>query len=348
MMKAKAWCIWPLSPDASQSYTYFLNHAMRTQHLLTSVTVLLLLSACAMKQTDHQNQLYLSPKTAFSIEQADNAINQLLAEADSPNAQVVLFIHGRGAGRVKHPQKALEQMLPALESEYDVNVLLFNWAGSGEGGMIRGFPEENARRASQDLFAVINAFSHARQQSSQSFQLAILTHSMGSLVLEETLARYAKQLPQNLAHTVIISAPASSAVQHANWLETSQLGNSHYVLVNHSDKALWWVEKGIRKAKRLGRSTYDERLANNTTYVDLSDAGVNHRYFVNRTARGKLKGQNGNQCIKQFYSQAFTHQPISVTSIFDTDDTTLQTEKMYAINTGNTNGCSDSLPDTDS
>lgn len=318
---------------------------MRTLNRLLTLSLLLLFTACSMNQTNRQNRLFLSPKTAFSITEADDAINQLLSGADSATPNVVLFIHGRGAGRVKHPQKALEQMLPALESEYNVNVLLFNWAGSGEGGRLRGFPEENARRASRDLYAVINAFNRARHQSSKSFHLAILTHSMGSLVLEETLANYANQLPPALAHSIIISAPASTAVHHAKWLEASQLGDSHYVIVNRSDKALWWVEKGIRKFKRLGRSTYDEDLAHNTTYIDLSNAGVNHRYFISRTAQGKSKGQNGNRCIGLFYRQALTGQSISVATIFDTIDTDLATEKLYAINSGN---CSNSPPNFDS
>lgn len=292
-----------------------------------------------MKPTDIQNRLYLSPDTTFSIDNAESAAEALLSRADSRSAKLVLFIHGRGAGRIKHPQKALEQMLPALEAEYGVNVLLFNWAGSGEGGALSGFPENNARRAAKDLHTVITALHRTIEKTPHSVELAVLTHSMGSLVLEETLLQYATDLPLHFAHSIIISAPASAATEHNEWLDSSTLAMTHYVITNHRDKALWWVEKWIGKKERLGRNLYGSTLALNTHYIDLSNAGVNHRYFFAQNSNNRKTGQNGNPCLGQFYRHALRNEIIDAASLFDTDDTVLKKGYQYAIKTDLTATC---------
>ena len=292
-----------------------------------------------MKPTDIRNRLYVSPDTTFTIENAESAAEALLSRVDSHTGNIVLFIHGRGAGRVKHPQKALEQMLPALEAEYGVNVLLFNWAGSGEGGAISGFPEENARRAAKDLHTVIKTLHRAIENTPRSIDLALLTHSMGSLVLEETLSQYATDLPTHFAHSIIISAPASAATKHSDWLDSSTLAKTHYVVSNHKDKALWWVEKWIGRKERLGRALYGNTLALNTHYIDLSKAGVNHRYFIAQNSNNKMTGQNGNRCLGQFYRHVLRNETVNAASLFDTDDRVLKRGHQYAIKTDSTGTC---------
>lgn len=239
----------------------------------------------------------------FPVEHGDRAVDAALRGAPD-DATLLLYVHGRGAGQVREPEKSLIQVLPALEAQQNVRVVMFFWPGSAQGGGL-GFPEEPARAAANDLGRALRSLGPRGNR-----HRSMLVHSLGSIVVEEYLQRHhaGGSLAKDSFDTVTFSAAASESRPHANWLRRLDFGSRTFVVVNENDRIL--IGAGIREFRaRLGKklSTFGAgrvTLAPNAEYVDIGAIGVNHRYFVQA-------GQNDSTVLRAFFKGALVGQPIA-------------------------------------
>lgn len=225
----------------------------------------------------------------------------------------VLFIHGRG----DHPSKAVaHRLLDSLSQEYNTTPIMFTWV-SGEGV----WPEDKAREAAPDLSKVLHHLADYRKNANYPSQSTVnlLTHSMGSLVLEEFLSSYqANALPHKLFDNIVINASASKVDNHAKWVEKIDFAQNVYIAFNNNDPVLAAAGIGIGNA-RLGKhgdrqKGEAERLANNAIYIDFSDVLSEHRYYV---------GDGHHSCLYYFYNEVLNgRQPhLSNSRIFSANKT---------------------------
>ncbi len=194
----------------------------------------------------------------------------------------ILFVHGRG----KHPEKAYKKsLIKALESDYSAKVIMFHWP-SWEGSS--NFPEGKARDSAIDFSLVLMLLKKYRQDNQQltsDIKFTLLTHSMGSIVREEFSMKNDGSL-RNLFDTVVISASASAAKNHSNWVENINLSNNLYITINNNDQILGRAGlkmKGMRLGKWNNKDSENRfKLAKNAKYIDLTESSLGHRYYIYR------------------------------------------------------------------
>jgi esterase/lipase superfamily enzyme len=195
----------------------------------------------------------------------------------------ILFIHGRG----KHPEKALNKKLIAnLESDYSAKVIMFHWP-SWQGTL--AFPEDQARASADDFIRILRDIERVKKKHGDltlSIRFALLTHSMGSLVLEQSVLNMGPQSPQGIFDTLLISASASSSQDHANWVNQLKLSRNLYITVNRYDPMLGPAsikELGRRLGMGLTNQLRDVELAAQAHYIDVSATGPLHHYFLHHS-----------------------------------------------------------------
>jgi hypothetical protein len=246
----------------------------------------------------------------FAVENINTALDSLLARSGDTKT-IILYVHGRGAGKEEEPDKSLKDVVPCLEHENPARVLMFFWPGSAVGGTF-GFPEDQARQAGPGLGQALTGLKKYKADNSAKLQgrkFVLLTHSMGSIVFEEYLRTYkAGDLPPDLFNTVVLSASASASSGHADWLKKTDFSSYAYVTVNDKDEvvgAVGIIELEARLGKKLNTLFGNKiALAPNALYVDFSETGVNHRYFI-------ASGQEGNPYIKEFFKASLSGAPFN-------------------------------------
>jgi len=244
----------------------------------------------------------------FAIENINTALDSLLARSGDTRT-IILYVHGRAAGKEEEPDKSLKDVVPCLEHECPARVLMFFWPGAAKGGPL-GFPEDQARQAGPGLGQALTGLKKYKAENSAKLQerkFVLLTHSMGSIVLEEYLGSYkAGDLPPGLFDTVVISSSASASKDHADWLKKTDFSSHTYVTVNDNDPIDGWA--GFKELQtRLGKKldtliSGNVTLAPNALYVDFSKTGVDHRYFI-------ASGQKGNPYVKDFFRAVLSGDP---------------------------------------
>lgn len=210
----------------------------------------------------------------------DDALKELSGNGKADN--LIIFIHGRG----KHPEKAYKKALIAdLEDDYSAKVIMFHWP-SWNG--LTGFPESNARNSANDfnlLLSQLRDYKNANKELIKNIKFTLLTHSMGSIVLEEATKNSPAQI-NNLFDTVLISASASEGKGHAAWVNKLDISDNVYITINEEDPMLGPAgakESGRRLGKGLeSRSGQEFALAQNAIYVDLTESSLGHRYYIHR------------------------------------------------------------------
>lgn len=215
---------------------------------------------------------------------------------------VILFVHGRG----KHPGKAFRQrLLTDLEKDYSAKVIMFHWP-SWDGPL--GFPEQAARDSAKDFVAVLKTLKvfkarHADLISGVRFTL--LTHSMGSFVLEESAVRLQRDSLGKLFDTLVISAAASCTRDHAAWVDVLDLSEHVYILLNRDDPVLGSAglrERGRRLGKGLKSRGKAVKLADRAVYIDATKVSLLHRYYLHRYLRQSA-------ALKHFLDQVLNGLP---------------------------------------
>ncbi len=257
----------------------------------------------------------------FSIEKLDSALDNLLS-GSSGDETLIVYLHGRAAGEEKEPDKSLKYVMPCLERENPVKVLMFFWPGSAEGGIL-GFPEDQARHAAPGLgkiFADLATYKEANRDRLHNRKIVLLPHSMGNIVFEEFMQSYKSgTLSHHLFDTIILSASASATKDHASWLKDVDFSGHIYVITNNNDPVL--DKNGMREiAARLGKKLKtsiagDVTLAKNATYIDISNTEAHtHRYFLH-------SNQKGNPYIKQFFEVVLNGKPFDFSGFNGVENT---------------------------
>jgi hypothetical protein len=244
----------------------------------------------------------------FAIENISTALDSLLARSGDTRT-IILYVHGRAAGKEEEPDKSLKDVVPCLEHECPARVLMFFWPGAAVGGPL-GFPEDQARQAGPGLGQALTGLKKYKADNSAKLlgrKFVLLTHSMGSIVLEEYLRSYkAGDLPSGLFDTVVLSSSASASAGHADWLKKTDFSGHTYVTANDNDSMNKLIEAktGLaRLGERLETLSGDKvALAPNALYVDFSKTGVDHRYCI-------ASGQKGNPYIKDFFRAVLSGNP---------------------------------------
>lgn len=264
--------------------------------------------------SDKKPELVVYEKSSYKtypITQVDEAITHYLSNKQS-GQPLVLYVHGRALEDTKigeydrEPDESKRDVIPAFSSKYNANtILMLHWPHKKPENK---FPEGDAKFAGKALICVI------QRLNSESFNVgkfpgfrALITHSMGALVLEEALDKSSESL--NGFDVVSIFAAASKA-DHANsWLSKIS-AHKQYVLINTKDIVLGQV-KDITKSVPLGmcdsKCFQKNQSAKNVIYLDITDiAGAFHRrhnYFVEGDVADKivteiLKGESPPMGIK--------------------------------------------------
>ena len=198
---------------------------------------------------------------------------------------LILFVHGRG----KHPGKAFRQkLLTDLESDYSARAIMFHWP-SWDG--LLGFPEQAARDSAEDFVSVlraIKAFKQKHTDLTRDIRFTLLTQSMGSLVLEESILTQQDESLGPLFDTLVISAPASYTRDHARWVNQLNLSEHVYILMNRDDPVLG--SAGLREmGRRLGKGLKSRgeavELSDRAVYIDATNLFLMHRYYLHRNVR---------------------------------------------------------------
>lgn len=232
-----------------------------------------------------------------------NTLQEIKRESQCDN--LILFVHGRG----KHPEKAFRhRLLVDLEKDYTAKVLMFHWP-SWDGPL--GFPEQAARNSAEDFIKILRAlkaFKESHTELMQGVRLTLLTQSMGSLVLEESILRIQKDSLGVLFDTLVISASASSAKDHAVWVSRLDLSDHIYILINRNDPVLG--SAGLRERdRRLGKGLKSHgktvKRADRATYLDATKVTLLHRYYLHRYLRH-------SPALKRFFDLVLDGWPASL------------------------------------
>ncbi|MCF7975048.1 MAG: alpha/beta hydrolase [Phycisphaerae bacterium] len=218
---------------------------------------------------------------------------------------LIVFVHGRG----KHPGKAFRQrLLTDLEKDYSAKVIMFHWP-SWDGPL--GFPEQAARDSAQDfitVLAAIKTFKRTHPDLIQNVRFTLLTQSMGSLVLEESVLRLRKHPMGALFDTLVISASASDTRDHAAWVSRLDLADHIYILINRDDPVLGSAglkEKGRRLGQGLKSQGKPVKLVDRAVYIDATRITLLHRYYLHRNLRG-------SPALRRFLDQVLNGQPAAL------------------------------------
>lgn len=242
--------------------------------------------------------LYTADRTRFGIRDVAGALARALAAPGADN--VILYVHGRGCGGGGEPNKSLTEAMPALARDYTAAPILLFWPGSDDACPL-GFPEGRAREAGVALAAVLgDLYRELAARPRPGVRFTLLTHSMGSLVLEAaTAVPGVGGLPPTLLATAVVNAGASAAPDHAQWLARVTFAGAVFSSVNDRDLVL--TAAGLGRATRLGKSLAGVRLAAGRTYVDFTANGVNHAYYI-------PSGQSG-AAMTAFYQRVMNGLP---------------------------------------
>lgn len=121
----------------------------------------------------------------------------------------------------------------------------------------------------------------------------MLTHSMGSIVLEAFVLNEGGETITGVFDTVVINASASAGKNHAEWVEKMNFSDNIYITVNQHDPTLGQAE--FHEAWRyrdsewclLGKSLVSKdgknyALACNAKYVYLAKSPLRHVYYLHR------------------------------------------------------------------
>jgi len=242
---------------------------------------------------------------ARSMASVEDALKHLFLDEED-HRTLVVYIHGRGLGKEdieREPHKSAAHVIPFLESQYNVRVMMFHWGGIQQvvqHPIASQFPEAQARKASHEFGQMLQQLYESKTNAVR--KCVLFTHSMGSVVLEQYLLDNAKpELGEKLFNNVLITSSASSVKNHSEWLGHLNFAEKIYVTVNSHDPILT-IPGPFKLKKRLGKKLESKKsnftLTPNVDYFDVSNTGVKHRYFLHG-------GQDGNSSLRFFFDTVF-------------------------------------------
>lgn len=238
-----------------------------------------------------------TPRT-FPIEQTEDALKFYFSEK-RPEQAMLLYVHGRALGhthkgdRDHEPEESKTDVIPEFSSKFNIDAtIMFHWPHRKLDE--KGFPEDDAKSAGKALACVIQKLNSAEFDANHfpGFR-ALITHSMGALVLEDAVNNSSEDL--HGFNAVIISAAASRAETASTWL-SKIASKQRYVLINTQDFVLEEVTDRMHFMP-LGKCDSDCFKANQPAlgmvYLDITKiAGMpfnkRHNYFVKGKVTDKI------------------------------------------------------------
>ena len=255
---------------------------MNHRKIALGVALAAALSACSSSSFDARFRLMTAPDTRMPLTAGD--IDAALRQfADGDDRPIVLFVHGRG----DEPQKSIARnALASIEAHHDVRVLMFTW----DSHCLVCRPVDRAAAAAPDLAQLLAAVADARRNgAAPDNKLILLTHSMGSIVLERAVTdgRFG-ELPDRMFDSIVLAASDSDADGHADWLRrASRLAPATYVMVNPRDWILSLSGRNLRVGNRVPSGRNGDHAEWPVRYVVAASENFTlHRLFNN----GKLDG----------------------------------------------------------
>lgn len=301
-----------------EAYKEILN---MNQKLLILLIAFFLMTACANQSQvkslsfDPVNRLYTSDKVGYPISELPVVLDSLLAKSKP----IILFVHGRG----EEPNKSLRleggifvegRAVHKLESGYDANVLMFNWDSErGSGFKDRGRPLSNMPAASQAFTQLLEGIKQYRKNNPQSLSIALIVHSMGNIVIEtiiESQGGWIDNGGEPLFSNVVFSTSDADDIGHAAWVEKISASENVFITVNADDKILIKSrDKRPVGAAALGLEP-GNRLANNATYIDITNLGTKKGKKTERHELFNKPGMHDQLYVCEFFQQALTGLPV--------------------------------------
>jgi hypothetical protein len=215
-------------------------------------------------------------------------------QADSPDKNIILYVHGRGRD-TKDEWEALKN----IEKKFDSRVIMFHWP-SWKNMVTR--PVENAKKAALDLDETILQIRDYKNQHPEEFQhkkISLLAHSMGNIIIREYVEKYYNQdLSDSNGNPLFASFVSTGAdvgfTDHRAWLEKLDFAEKKFVTMNNRDLVLllsYLLDLKVKQPLfyKLGlgvdrfpikKEVLAKYLDPDTTYIDLSRSlNTDHRYF---------------------------------------------------------------------
>lgn len=234
----------------------------------------------------------------FPVENIDEALKFYFSQK-KPDQDLLLYVHGRALGNTHtgdydhEPEESRTDVIPIFSSKYNIDAtIMLHWPHRKLDNT--GFPESDAKSSGKALACLIKKLNSADFDANHfpGFR-ALITHSMGALVLEEALNKSSEDL--HGFDTVVIAAAASRAETASAWLPKIT-SNRRYVLVNTHDVVLREVNQRMYFMP-LGKCDSNCFRTNQPSpgmvYLDITDiAGaplnVRHNYFVKGNVADKV------------------------------------------------------------
>ena len=249
----------------------------------------------------------------FDIDNVSQAITTLFNTPEDNNKTFLLYIHGRAKKSENsnkeddfggEPFKSIEKVIPRLEKQA-VRVLMLWW--QGDSGPF-GFPSDKAREAAGNLSSLLlQLIELKKNEILANKRMVFITHSMGSIVLEEFLLNhYFNVFNYQLFDNVILSASASKSAGHSDWLGKLDFAKNIFVMINPRDRILFYsllaIGGGVLPASALGRKLKGDYVRKSAfKYVNLDYLYFkNHRYFI-----GKF-----NAHLSMFWKQVYSGKDV--------------------------------------
>jgi hypothetical protein len=233
----------------------------------------------AIRGSDSKSPEIILGSERYPITRADEAVAAVFGRGMK---NVVLFVHGRAlaspiGGPDWEPRKSRMQIIPKLEERYGSAVIMLHWPHFGTSASV---PAGHARAAAGELQILVNAIGQYRSAHPDvQVPVTLLTHSMGSIVLEELVRRGGASSLATF-RSVLLAAPASKAEGSVEWLTeiAKALGpdGEAYVTLNKHDAVLLRDMLGGQ-----GISEMTGQMAPGVKYLTLEGLyTMRHRYLV--------------------------------------------------------------------
>jgi hypothetical protein len=218
-------------------------------------------------------------------------------QKDSPDKNIVLYIHGRG-----HDTKDEWQSLSRIENDYGSRIIMFHWP-SWKNLVTR--PVDKAKKAAVELDEVLKQIKDYKDANPEAFankKISLLVHSMGHVVLREFVEKfYDYDLNDNYGRPLFDSFVSAGAdvgfTDHRAWLSKIDFAAKKFVAMNNRDLVLllsYMLDLKVKKplGYKLGlgvdrfpikQEVLAKYLDPQTTYIDLSRSlNTDHRYFESK------------------------------------------------------------------
>lgn len=229
-------------------------------------------------------------KITYTMDEKDKAVVELFREIsdDKSSQPLFIYIHGRALGHIRNgydeePQESIDCCISELFSRYDASkILMFHWPHWGNSNDYKG-PAQDAKSSGVALAELLAVINQAAGEKKINRPLILISHSMGSIVLEEALFK-SPTLNLSNFNTVAIFSSASRYENSWEWLSKIKSIN-RYIFTNKHDPVLAPIRDALGEceAKCLNKKT----RADDTVYIDVSPLELSHRYFVFGNIKGK-------------------------------------------------------------